>query len=61
MNERAIEDFLFPQLRYLTAGVLLVAIVLAGLALLGGTPDGVYEPAHMENGKLIPGHFNPNP
>ena len=43
------------------AGVLLVAIVLAGLALLGGTPDGVYEPAHMENGKLIPGHFNPNP
>lgn len=41
------------------AGVVLVAIVLAGLALLGGTPDGVYEPAHMENGVLVPGRIRP--
>lgn len=43
------------------AGVLLAAIVLAGLALLGGTPDGVYEPAHLEDGKLVPGQIHPNP
>jgi len=43
------------------AGVLLVAIVLAGLALLGGTPDGVYEPAHLEDGKVVPGRFHTNP
>lgn len=43
------------------AGVLLAAIVLAGLALLGGTPDGIYEPAHLEDGKLVPGRIHPNP
>lgn len=43
------------------AGIFLAAVVLAGLALLGGTPEGVYEPAHMEDGKLVPGRFRPVP
>ena len=41
------------------AGILLTAIVLAGFALLSGTPDGIYEPAHLEDGKLVPGRFRP--
>jgi len=28
--------------------------VLAGLALSGGSPDGIYVPPHVENGKIIP-------
>lgn len=41
------------------AGVVLVAIVLGGLALFGGSDQGAYVPPHMENGKIVPGYFLP--
>lgn len=52
-----------PWLWLAGAGVVLAAIVLAGLALSGGSPDGIYVPPHVENGKIIPGQVlpkNPN-
>jgi hypothetical protein len=39
-------------------GLLLVIAGLVYFAHFGGTPPGaVYEPAHMEDGKLVPGRF----
>ncbi|HYG90759.1 MAG TPA: DUF6111 family protein [Azospirillum sp.] len=38
------------------AGVALLAVTLGTLALTGGSEPGtVYVPAHMENGRLVPG------
>lgn len=42
--------------------VIIVALVATGFSLKifddGGSVDGVYVPARMENGILIPGHFD---
>lgn len=48
-----------PWLWLAGAGVVLAAIVLAGLALSGGSPDGIYVPPHVENGKIVPGQILP--
>ena len=53
------QDRKVPWSWLVIAGVILVAIVLVGLALLDGTRDGVYVPPHMENGKIVPGHVEP--
>jgi hypothetical protein len=46
-------------LRWLTIAALL--LVIAGFAVwaqYGGAPPGaIYEPAHMENGRFVPGRF----
>jgi hypothetical protein len=44
----------------LFAGALSALIVLAVSAWLrGGGADGLYVPAHVEDGKVVPGHFDP--
>ena len=48
-----------PWLWLAAAGILLAAIVLVGLVLSGGSPDGVYVPPHVEDGKIIPGQMLP--
>ncbi|HEY0832761.1 MAG TPA: DUF6111 family protein [Azospirillum sp.] len=43
-------------------GVVLTGLTLGAMALTGGTePGGVYVPAHMEDGRLIPGTTRPAP
>ena len=38
-------------------GLALTVVSLVGLALLeGGSPDGVYVPPHVEDGRIVPGH-----
>ena len=49
-----------PWLWLAAAGIALAAIVLAGLSVAGGNKGGIYVPPHMEDGKLVPGHFLPS-
>lgn len=45
-----------PWLALAAAGVALAAAVLSVVVLTGGEPvGGVYVPAHMDNGRLVPG------
>ncbi len=45
-----------PFTRLLIAGLALMAAGMVTTAyLIGEDPDGVYVPARMENGKLVPG------
>jgi ABC-type Fe3+ transport system permease subunit len=40
------------------AGLVLVGAALFAVALTGGSPPGgVYEPAHVEDGRVVPGHI----
>ena len=49
-----------PWIPLAGAGVLLAAIVLSVIVLRSGDPvGGVYIPAHLENGALVPGHVEP--
>ncbi len=48
-----------PWMWLAIAGLGLAAMVLSGLALSGGDKDGIYEPPHVENGKIVPGHVRP--
>jgi hypothetical protein len=41
------------------AGIVLLAVVLVLFALSGGQHDGTYVPAHLEHGRIVPGHFVP--
>jgi len=46
-----------PWVALAAAGVLLAAVLLSVVVLRSGSPvGGVYVPAHMENGGLVPGH-----
>lgn len=51
-----------PIVWLVLSGLVLVAIGLAGLAVLDDSGhaglDGRYIPTHMENGKLVPGRFD---
>jgi hypothetical protein len=40
-------------------GVALLAMVLALFAFSSGQQDGTYVPAHLEHGRIVPGHFVP--
>ena len=42
------------------AGLLIVAI-LAFTSFSQAPPDGVYVPAHVEDGRIVPGHIEPAP
>jgi hypothetical protein len=49
-----------PLVWVVGTGIGLVAASLFYTALTTGDPrDGVYTPAHMEGGKLVPGHTDP--
>ena len=39
------------------AGMLLVAATFVGTALLGERHTGAFVPAHIENGRVVPGGF----
>lgn len=42
------------------AGLSLALVGFGSLAMIGGAPpDADYVPPHMENGRLVPGHFEP--
>jgi hypothetical protein len=42
----------------ISGGTALLAVTLGILAITGGvSPWGAYEPAHMENGRLVGGHL----
>ena len=46
--------------RVLVLAIAGIACVIAGLVLTGILAEratGIYEPAHMENGQLVPGRF----
>ena len=46
-----------PWIPLAGAGVLLAAVVLSVIVLRSGDAiNGVYIPAHMDNGRLVPGH-----
>jgi hypothetical protein len=48
----------WPLLLFL--GAVLAFAVLGSTALMqGSSPDSVYTPPHLENGKLVPGRFDP--
>ncbi len=48
----------WPLLLFL--GAVSALVVLSATALIrGGSPDDIYVPPHLENGKLIPGHLEP--
>ena len=38
-------------------GLALTAVLVFGLALLTDHSEGAYVPAHVENGRLVPGSF----
>ncbi len=48
-----------PWTWLLGAGVLLMAVILAGMTLMGeGRTDRVWVPAHTDaDGRVVPGHF----
>jgi hypothetical protein len=51
-----------PLAWLVAAGILVVAASLAYTALTTGDPiGGVYVPAHMEDGRLVPGRTEPRP
>ncbi len=56
-----IPDWEVRTIAYLgiAGAVLLMGAVLAFATFGTAPPDGVYVPAHMEDGKLIPGHIDP--
>ena len=49
--------------RYVIAGAVTIAVMLAGGLLLetgSGSPSMRYQPAHIVDGKIQPGQFNEN-
>ncbi len=56
---RNLEDWQIRTIAYLAiagSGLLLVAI-FAFISLNSAEPGAVYVPAHIENGEIVPGHF----
>ena len=48
-----------PWLLLFGSGVVLAAAALFTYAFVtGGTPDGAYKPAHLEDGRIVPGHID---
>jgi len=58
-EEVAAYDISAPWFRLILAGVALVVIGLVLSVILSpkNPPKSVYQPPHMENGKVIPGHY----
>ena len=47
--------------RYLIAGAVTIAVMVAGGVLLetgSGSPEMAYQPAQIINGEILPGKFN---
>lgn len=51
----------WPWARLMLAGAVLTGLTLSGVALFRDAPPGDtrYVPAHMEDGELVPGHYEP--
>jgi hypothetical protein len=45
----------------LAGAVLVIGVLVAFVHLDSDEPGGVYVPAHLENGKIVPGHFERPP
>ena len=45
----------------LAGAVLMIAVIVAFVHLDTDAPGGKYIPAHLENGKIVPGHFEDEP
>jgi hypothetical protein len=45
----------------LAGAVIVVGILVAFVHLDSDAPGGVYVPAHLEDGKIVPGHFENPP
>jgi hypothetical protein len=60
---RNLEDWQVRTIAYLSiaGAVLLLAAVFGFTAFVQGPPDSVYVPAHMEDGVIVPGHFERPP
>ena len=43
----------------LVCAVLVIAVLIFFIHRDTDTPGGTYVPAHLENGKIVPGHFEP--
>lgn len=58
-----VADWQVRTIAYLAlAGAILVVVVLVAFIHFDtDAPGGVYVPAHSENGKIVPGHFEPPP
>ena len=58
-NAGGTRDWSPRTIGYLTlGGALLLLIALVGFtSFSGGAPGAIYKPAHVENGKLVPGTF----
>jgi uncharacterized protein DUF6111 len=62
-SARNIDDWQVRTIAYLAiagAGLLLGAVI-AFISFAEVAPDQVYVPAHIENGAIVPGHFEPAP
>ncbi|MEX0852012.1 MAG: DUF6111 family protein [Bauldia sp.] len=60
---RNAEDWQIKTIAYLAiagAGLLIVALVVF-ISYSGTPPDGIFVPAHIENGKIVPGRIDPGP
>ena len=51
------ENWSRPLLSLVVAGLILVALFFVGTGLFSERHLGAYEPAHVENGRLVPGTF----
>lgn len=62
-EEIAAYDIKAPWFRLILAGVILMGVGLLLTVFLSpkNPPDSVYQPPRIENGKVIPGHYAPNP
>ena len=60
---RNAEDWQIKTIAWLAlAGAgLMIAVVLFFIHFDSSPPGGVYVPPHMENGVIVPGHFEPTP
>ncbi len=60
---RNISDWQISTIAYLAlAGAVLMVLVIVGFVHFDtDAPGGTYVPAHLENGKIVPGHFEDKP
>jgi hypothetical protein len=57
-NPFRIESWSKRAMALTIAGLLCAILGLVVVGVLADRPTGVFEPAHMENGRLVPGRFH---